>query len=70
MERNTETPACFGQRCHILNAAAHSVRERAIRQGNDLAGWRLSHLMRDADTAAQVYLGEQQYSAWLARAHA
>jgi hypothetical protein len=66
MESNTKSLASFEQRCHILNVAAHAVRQQAIRQGNDLAGWRLSRLMRDADTSAQVCIGEQQYGAWRA----
>jgi hypothetical protein len=61
----TLPPPTFGQRCLSLNAAARAVRAQAIRRGNDLAGWRLSRLMRDADTAAQVNLGEQQYGVWL-----
>jgi len=65
MESTTKAPASFGQRCHRLNAAAHAVRQHAIREGGDLAGWRLSRLMRDASTHAQVYLGEQEYGVWI-----
>jgi hypothetical protein len=65
MESTTKAPANFGQRCHRLNAAAHAVRQQAIRKGGDLAGWRLSRLMRDASTDAQVYLGEQEYGVWI-----
>jgi hypothetical protein len=65
MESTTKTPASFGQRCHRLNAAAHAVRQQAIRKGGDLAGWRLARLMCDADTDAQVYLGEQEYGVWI-----
>jgi hypothetical protein len=67
IEPITLPPPTFGQRCHSLNAAAHAVRAQAILRGNDLDGWLLSRLMRDADTAAQVHLGEQQYGAWLSR---
>lgn len=65
MENTTKAPANFGQRCHSLNAAAHAVRQQAIREGGDLAGWRLSRLMRDANTEPQVYLGEREYGVWI-----
>jgi hypothetical protein len=65
MESTTKAPANFGQRCHRLNAAAHGVRQQAIRNGCDLAGWRLSRLMRDANTDAEIHLGEQEYGVWI-----
>jgi hypothetical protein len=48
-----------------LNIAALAVRERAVMQGYDLDGWRLSSLMRDASTDAQVNVAERKFSAWL-----
>jgi hypothetical protein len=65
MEINTKSPASFGQRCRILNIAAQAVRRRAIRGGDDLEGWRLSRLMRDAETDTQVNLAEREYDVWL-----
>jgi len=56
METCTKLPASFGQRCLALNAAAHSVRQRATRDGDDLDGWRLSRLMRDACTTTKLML--------------
>lgn len=65
MEISTKAPASFGQRCRILNIAAQAVRRRAIRGGDDLEGWRLSRLMRDAETDTQVNLAEREYDVWL-----
>ena len=65
MEINTKSPASFGQRCRALDNAAYAVRQRAIRRGDDLHGWRLSHLMRDASTDAQVNVAERKYGKWL-----
>jgi hypothetical protein len=55
----------FGHRCHLLSEAAHIVRQRSIVSGNDLDGWRLSQLMRDADTHMQVDVAERGYGLWL-----
>lgn len=55
-EINGKPPQSFDQRCHDLNIAAGTVRERAVRRGYDLDGWRLARLMRDANTDAQVML--------------
>jgi hypothetical protein len=65
MEIATRSPASFGQRCRTLDAAAHTVRQQAIRKGSDLDGWRLARLMRDAGTDAQVNLAERKYGVWL-----
>ncbi|SDR89709.1 hypothetical protein [Bradyrhizobium canariense] len=65
MEIGTKSPTSFEQRCLILNAAAHSVRQRSIRGGEDIEGWRLSRLMRDACTDTQVKLAERKYGVWL-----
>jgi hypothetical protein len=54
IECRKKSPASFGQQRLALNAAAHSVRQRTTRDGGDLEGWRLSRLMRDACTCAQV----------------
>ena len=34
-------------------------------RGYDLDGWRLSRLMREAHTDAQVNVAEREFSAWL-----
>lgn len=65
MKISTKPPASFDQRCRTLNAAAHAVRQRATRDGGDLEGWRLSRLMRDADTDTQVSAAECKYDVWL-----
>jgi hypothetical protein len=64
MENSTRLPASFSQRCRVLSDAAHVVRERATRNGDDLEGWRLSRLMREAETDAQVNFAEQKYNDW------
>jgi hypothetical protein len=65
VEISTKSVASFGQRCRALDTAAQAVRQRAIRNGTDLAGWRLSRLMRDARTDAQVDFAERKYGKWL-----
>jgi hypothetical protein len=65
VEISTKSPENFSQRCRILNIAAQDVRRRATREGSDLEGWRLSRLMRDAETDAQVNLAERKYDGWL-----
>jgi hypothetical protein len=62
---NTKLPASFSQRCRSLSVGARAVRERAVMRGCDLDGWRLSRLMREASTDAQVNVAERQFSAWL-----
>jgi hypothetical protein len=47
-----------------LNAAAHVVRQNATRNGGDFDGWRLSRLMREAETDAQVNFAERKYNDW------
>ena len=64
MESRTTSRATFSQRCRILSVAAHVVRDRATRNGDDFEGWRLSRLMREADTDAQVNFAEQKYNDW------
>lgn len=64
MESSTQLHANFGQRCRILSVAAHVVRERATRNGDDFEGWRLARLMREAETDAQVSLAERKYNDW------
>ena len=65
MERSTQPFAAgFSQRCRILNAAAHVVRRSATRNGGDFDGWRLSRLMREAETDAQVNFAERKYADW------
>ena len=65
MEISAKSPASFSERCFTLNVAAHAVRQRATRDGGDIEGWRLSRLMRDAETDAQVNVAEQGYNVWL-----
>ena len=65
MDICTRLPASFGQRCRALNVAAYAVRQRATRPGGDLEAWRLSRLMREADTDAQVNVAEHKYDIWL-----
>lgn len=64
MESSTQLQANFSQRCFILSVAAQVVRERATRNGGDLEGWRLSRLMREAETDAQVNFAERKYHDW------
>jgi hypothetical protein len=65
MEISTKLPASFGRRCHALSVAAYAVRQRAIGPGGDFDSWRLSRLMREADTDVQVNAAEGKYNAWL-----
>jgi|GEM_PF-4718805 len=65
MEIRTKLPASFGQRCKALNVAAYAVRQRATRSDGDFNTWRLSRLMREADTDAQVNVAERKYNVWL-----
>jgi hypothetical protein len=65
MDICAKLPASFRQRCHALNVAAYAVRQRATRPGGDLEAWRLSRLMREADTDAQVNVAERKYDNWL-----
>jgi hypothetical protein len=65
MDICTRLPASFGQRCRALNVAAYAVRQRATRPGGDFEAWRLSRLMREADTDAQVNDAERKYDVWL-----
>jgi len=65
MEIRKKLPASFGQRCHALNVAAYAVRQQATRSEGDLETWRLSRLMREADTDAQVNVAERKYDVWL-----
>jgi hypothetical protein len=65
VEIHGNSAASFSQRCHDLNIAALAVRERAVLRGYDLDGWRLSRLMRDASTDAQVNVAEHKFGAWL-----
>jgi hypothetical protein len=52
MEISTKLPAIFARRCHALNVAAYAVRQQATRSGGDFDTWRLSRLMREAETDA------------------
>ena len=64
MDSGTQLHANFSQRCFILSVTAQVVRERATRHGGDLEGWRLSCLMREAETDAQVNFAERKYRDW------
>jgi hypothetical protein len=48
-----------------LSVAAYAVRQQATRSGGDFNAWRLSRLMREADTDAQVNVAERKYGVWL-----
>jgi len=65
IDTSTEASRNFGARCLSLSSAAHTVRQRAIRRGHDLAGWRLARMMRDAHTIAQIKSSEREYRIWL-----
>ncbi|SHN83947.1 hypothetical protein [Bradyrhizobium erythrophlei] len=64
MENGARLLSCFNERCRILSAAAHVVRQSATRNGDDFDGWRLSRLMREAETDAQVNFAERKYNDW------
>ena len=64
MESGTRLFPCFNERCRILSAAAHVVRQSATRNGGDFDGWHLSRLMREAETAAQINFAERKYDNW------
>jgi hypothetical protein len=65
MKIRTKVPANFTRRCHVLNVAAHAVRQQATRPGGDFDTWRLSRLMQEAETDAQVNVAERKYDVWL-----
>lgn len=71
--REIETVAHRGtlldERCRHLNDSAHDVRQWAVDHGQDIEGWRLARLMRDADTDTQVKIAERRYGLWLRRAY-
>ncbi len=52
------------QRLHRL---AGGVREAAINRPGDLDGWRISRLLRDAETPAQAEEAERQLGTWETR---
>jgi hypothetical protein len=62
---STKSPATFRQRCHASSIAANAVRRQATRSGGDLDTLRLSRLMREAETDAQVSVAERKYDVWL-----
>jgi hypothetical protein len=64
VESSTPLFASFIKRRHNLGVAAYAVRQRATQDGYDFTGWRLSRLMRDAETDAQVNFAEQKYIDW------
>ncbi len=53
------------RRRRILAEDAYVVRQRVIRRGDDLEGWHLSQLMRDAATPFEVTTAERKYRRWL-----
>jgi hypothetical protein len=67
--QRAQPPASFSQRCRTLDVATHTVRQQAVQRGSDLNGWRLSRLMRDADTDALVKIAELKYGVWLQTNH-
>jgi hypothetical protein len=64
LESSTHALASFSRR-RSLSVAAHAIRERVTQNGYDVAGWRLSRLMREAETDTQVNFAERKYSDWL-----
>jgi hypothetical protein len=65
MMKISKLPASFARRCRALNVAAYAVRQQATRSGGDFDTWRLSRLMREAETDAQVNVAERKYDVWL-----
>lgn len=61
----SRSPTIFSQRRHKLSVAAEAVREQAISGGHDVVGWRLSRLMRDAETGHEIKIAERGYEVWL-----
>ena len=65
MQISTKSPSSFGQRCHALTIAAYAVRQQATRSGGDVDTWRLSRLVRKAETDSQVNVAERKDEVWL-----
>jgi hypothetical protein len=55
-EISARSPASFSERRQDLTAAS---------RGGNFDMWRLSRLMQEAETDAQIYFAEQQHAAWL-----
>lgn len=53
------------ERLHVL---ARQMREAAIDRSEDLEGWRIARLLRDAETPAQADEAERQLHIWEAQA--
>ncbi len=53
-----------GQRALILKEAAYLVRQYAI-EHDDLAGWRLTRLLRNADSYCDAVVAEWALRAWV-----
>jgi hypothetical protein len=64
-EISARSPASFSERRQDLTAASHAVRQSSIQDGGNFDMWRLSRLMQEAETDAQIYFAEQQHAAWL-----
>jgi hypothetical protein len=51
-------------RLQRLNKLAHQVRQVSINRCEDLEGWRISRLLRDAITPAEADEAERQFRIW------
>jgi hypothetical protein len=47
----------------------YEVRQHSIGGGLDIDGWRVSHLMRDAETPAQADDVDRKLNAWIKKTH-
>jgi hypothetical protein len=55
-------------RLERLRVLALQIREAAIDRSEDLEGWRISRLLRDAETPAEADEAERQLHIWEAQA--
>lgn len=53
-----------GERARTLKEAAYLVRQYAIVHG-DLKGWKLTHLLRSAESHSDIELAEDKLRAWI-----
>lgn len=52
-----------------LHMESHDVRRDSIHGGHDIAGWRVSQLMRDAKTVSQADEVDDKLNAWIVGRH-
>jgi hypothetical protein len=53
-----------GQRARTLKEAAYLVRQYAI-DHDDLSGWKLTHILRNAESPSDMKLAEDALRAWI-----